>query len=103
MKALRQAMAAAGIVLAAAAADAQACGQDYFEIEIDGDEVKTKRTPITKIAKDSGGFRKLAERDAADRKTLVEDNGLSADVKRQALPFIDENIKAARCWAAGGK
>lgn len=76
------------------------CNDVYYKITIGDVDASAKQTRIDDEAKRTGGFGALVERDERDRNTLVNDQTMSATIKRKVIPWLDSNIQAARCWKA---
>lgn len=76
------------------------CEAKYYRLSIPPRAVPVS---IAAEAKDAGGFAKLAARDRADYAKMVEDNSLSASDKAYLISFLNQNIRAAACWAALGE
>lgn len=96
------ALLAVGITIGAAPAQA-ACGDNvYYKIKLTSNEASATNIPMDKEAERAGGYRKLLDRDEADRKTLASDQDISGAVKGKALPFLDANIRNVRCMTASG-
>lgn len=88
-------------VPAAALAQASACPRQYNQIAISfkkGDAT-VRKVDLAGVARKSGGHRELARRDEEDRVHIAGDETVPAKIRDKVLPWLDENIKAARCWA----
>ena len=85
------------VTLAAVPVSASACETVYYRIEL---PAKAAKTTVQIVKAEVGSYSALANRDEADRKTLAEDNTVSAADKAYLLPMLDSNIRVARCWAA---
>jgi len=85
----------------ALAQSATSCPKQYNRIAISfkKGEAAVQKVDLPAVAKASGGYRELARRDEEDRTHIAGDADVPGKVKDRVLPWLDENIKAAQCWA----